>query len=98
MSLTCYLSDDKQTITVYVDGVLNISVVDEFFTIFLETSINTYIIDLKDCENIDASGIGLLVNLKRRISDGKTAQIINCQPNIQSLLKVSGITRFMDVA
>ena len=88
MSITVKSTSDS--ITIILGKQLDFSSVEEFRRAYSDQDMKTCIIDFRDTEYMDSSGLGMLLNMKRHLK-GKTEDIrlINCRPQVKKILLIS---------
>lgn len=86
MSITFKLSEDKTTI--YLGDKFDYSQMEEFKNIYENNSDQDFIIDFRNTNYMDSSGLGMLLNMKR-FSEGKNIELLNCKDQIKKVLVMS---------
>ena len=89
MSITTSRSDNKVTIT--LGEKFDFDSVDSFRTAYTESDAKTYVVDFRSTEYMDSSGLGMLLNMKRYLSDRGIDDITltNCRSAIKKILTIS---------
>ena len=82
-----YESIDNKTI-IYLADRFDFSYVDNFQDSYKSSDSKKYIVDFKDTEYMDSSGLGMLLNMKRFVGDAEI-DLVNCRPQIRKVLIIS---------
>jgi anti-anti-sigma factor len=68
------------------------NIVDDFRTAYSSQSGSSknYIVDFRETEYMDSSGLGMLLNMRRHLGDDQAKiSLINCRPQIRKILTIS---------
>lgn len=101
MLLDIQMNDEKNLMTVKVDGDIDVNSVRQLKK-GLEEYIETYRPDvIIDCENlnyIDSTGLGVLVSaLKKAKAYDRTIKIIELKPYLNKIFEVTGLTQIFEI-
>ena len=78
-----------KTITISISGKFNSLLHTEFYKEFKShPNDHLFIIDLKDCDYIDSSGLGLLTSLSHYVGGNKKAIIKNAKGMVKDVIKM----------
>jgi len=85
-----HITDNKSVATITLDSNFDFNVIEEFRQTYTEHSAKEYIIDFKNTEYMDSSGLGMLLNMNRYL-EGTTDKIslINCRTQVKKVLMIS---------
>ncbi len=88
--MTITVKSTDENVTIILGKQLDFNSVEEFRRAYSENNMKTCIIDFRDTEYMDSSGLGMLLNMKRYL-EGKTDDIklINCRPQVKKILLIS---------
>lgn len=92
MSVTRHLSSDGKELTISIHGKFDFGVVNDFRRAYssLGDEKPTVYIDLRDTEYLDSSALGMLLNMRKAISEQVNAiHIINCRSEVRTILDIS---------
>jgi len=78
MSLS--IEEENNVITIFTNKKFDFTISDDFKKAYQENIENQYIIDFRETDYIDSSGLGMLLNMKRTI---------NCKPQVKRVLAIS---------
>lgn len=81
---------DANTLTIKVQGTLGNSIHKEFRAAYESNDASKFIVDLSATENIDSSGLGMLLLFRDFAGgDDSNIQIINCTDHILDIFHVT---------
>jgi anti-anti-sigma factor len=92
MSVTRHLSCDGKELTISIHGKFDFGLVNEFRRAYssLGDEKPTVYIDLRETEYLDSSALGMLLNMRKAISEQVNAiHIINCRSEVRTILDIS---------
>ena len=89
---------DANTLKITVSGVLGNVIHKEFRTAYENEKLDKYILDLANTQNIDSSGLGMLLLLKDH-AGGENANIefINCSDHLLDIFHVTCFFRLFNI-
>lgn len=92
MSITTSSQNDGKTLKISVSGTLGNDIHREFRNAYEKADATSYIVDLGHANNIDSSGLGMLL-LLRDYAGGENSDVtlINCS---QTILEIFNVTCF----
>ncbi len=71
---------------------------EKFFTTLVDESNDDIIVDCKNMDYINSSGLRILImSLKKQTAKGKKMLLCNLQDNIKDVFKFSGFTNLFDI-
>ncbi len=71
---------------------------EKFFTTLVNESNDDIIVDCKNMDYINSSGLRILImSLKKQTAKGKKMLLCNLQDNIKDVFKFSGFTNLFDI-
>ena len=87
---TSYLENSK-TMNIMVHGRFDFKMVNEFREAYSNKNnpIENVVVDFRETDYMDSSGLGMLLNLKRQVDDKVCISLTNCKPQIKKILLVS---------
>lgn len=86
MNVRCNNQEDK--VTIYLGDKFDFSSIDVFKSAYENNPADNYVVDFRDTNYMDSSGLGMLLNMKR--TTGHNAiDLINCKTQIKKVLVVS---------
>lgn len=92
--------------TRFNDGVMTIQLgkkfdfdfVGDFRDAYTDATAKSYVIDFRDTEYMDSSGLGMLLNMRRHVgSDKVPIKLINCRPQVKKVLLISRFETKFDI-
>ncbi|RUO60577.1 STAS domain-containing protein [Pseudidiomarina insulisalsae] len=92
MSVVRHLSSDGKELTIAIHGKFDFGIVQEFRRAYssLGDQKPTVYVDLRQTEYLDSSALGMLLNMRKAISDHvKGIHIINCSAEVSNILDIS---------
>ncbi len=91
MNISTEFSNDNKTMNIMVHGRFDFKVVNEFREAYTAktTAIENFVIDFRETDYMDSSGLGMLLNLKRQVNEAASITLTNCRPQIKKILLVS---------
>ena len=80
--------------TIIVSGWFDFSQCRNFDSEFKKTptTVESFVIDLRDAEYLDNSALGMLLGLRDRVGDRKV-RIVNANPEIREILRIAYFDR-----
>ncbi|WP_404339017.1 STAS domain-containing protein [Pseudoalteromonas mariniglutinosa] len=100
MSLIHNTSADGATLTIRIKGKFDFNLVQSFRNAYgdLDANVTQVVVDLRETDYMDSSALGMLLNMKKTLSDSiKTIQISNCQPQLRKILQISRFDKKFDI-
>ncbi|MCR8923963.1 STAS domain-containing protein [Dasania sp. GY-MA-18] len=84
-------SQQEQEFTITLDEKFNFDSVEQFREAYTDKNAETYIVDFRATEYMDSSGLGMLLNMRRYLTEKNisTIKLINCRPQIKKVLIIS---------
>ncbi|WP_019530530.1 STAS domain-containing protein [Dasania marina] len=84
-------SQQGQDLTITLDESFNFDAVENFREAYSDKDAEVYIVDFRATEYMDSSGLGMLLNMKRYLSEKNinTIKLINCRQQIKKVLIIS---------
>ncbi len=89
MPVESTLSSDGKSLTIAISGRFDFEIVQEFRNAYSEQNNVDYIIDMRACEHMDSSALGMLLNMRKSLGDNTKISLINCRPQIKKILTIS---------
>lgn len=92
------IKDDEKTIVSY-EGRLDSTTsgeMDETMSRLVEEGVRNIVVDFENTEYISSRGIRILVGTYRNL-DGGTMEVINCNPSVREIFRLSGLTDILNV-
>lgn len=86
MSLS--IEEENNVITIFTNKKFDFTISDDFKKAYQENIENQYIIDFRETDYIDSSGLGMLLNMKRTIKN-ENITLKNCKPQVKRVLAIS---------
>lgn len=97
MSLETSLKDDVMTIRLGKN--FDFDYVEEFRDAYANANAKSYIVDFRNTEYMDSSGLGMLLNMRRHCGDGATPiKLVNCRPQVKKILLISRFETKFDIS
>ena len=84
-------------VVIFLKEKFDFSVADEFKSAYESNASPKYIIDFRDTDYMDSSGLGMLLNMKRSVGDS-VITLINCKAQIKKILVISRFDEQFDIA
>ena len=101
MSVERTLSSDGKVLTIIMDEKFDFGKVQDFRNAYGSDTDNVQEIrvDLENTEYMDSSALGMLLNMRKSMSDQvSTFKIINCRPQVAKILKISRFDKKFDIS
>ncbi|MBT8250794.1 MAG: STAS domain-containing protein [Acidimicrobiia bacterium] len=92
-------SDHQGAALVHIDGEIDLSTAPQLERELANTlDSRNLIVDLRDVEFMDSTGIGVLVRTSRKVTaDGRTMQLVCAAGPVKRVIEVSGLESVIDV-
>lgn len=90
---------DNNIRIISVSGKFNFDLHREFRNAYIGTPENCkFMLDLRDAEYLDSSALGMILLLREYVGeDIRRLRIVNSNPEIKNILKVSNIDKIIDI-
>ncbi|MDX1706123.1 STAS domain-containing protein [Pseudidiomarina sp.] len=92
MTLHRQFSTDGKELIIAIKGKFDFSLVQEFRQAYqdIDAQQPTVLIDLREVDYLDSSALGMLLNMRKSLGKSvKAIHIINCRPEVRSILDIS---------
>lgn len=93
------IREDASTMTITISGPMELHSIKEFQNKIIELDSATprdIVLDIKDVEYIDSTGISILITLNRQQKKhGKTLKILNASQRVTNLLELSSLSELL---
>ena len=97
MPITAKTEHNQVTIT--LEQNFDFDSVAEFRSAYTNSSGGRYIVDFRSTDYMDSSGLGMLLNMRRFLGNGKTPiELINCRPQIKRVLSISRFETLFEIS
>jgi len=83
-----HVDKNDNDVVIHLHNKFDFSGADDFKNAYEEYDGDNYIIDFRDTDYMDSSGLGMLLNMKRNLP-GKPISLINCKAQIKKILIIS---------
>lgn len=84
------IKDNEETIKLVISGKFGNVIQKEFRKAYEENKAKAYVIDLGNVENMDSSGLGMMLLMRDFVGgENSDIEIINCSDHILDILKVT---------
>ncbi len=87
MSFNTSLKDNILTIT--LGNKFDFDSIEDFQKTYIDSNAKEYTIDFRNTEYMDSSGLGMLLNMKRKLGENISITLTNCRPQIKKVLVIS---------
>ena len=88
--MSIHVATVDKTATITLSNTFDFSAVEEFRKAYTEQKAKDYIVDFRDTEYMDSSGLGMLLNMKRHLEGtADKISLINCRTQIKRILLIS---------
>ena len=85
-------------ITIEMGDKFDFDCVDDFRAAYSGGDAKSYVLDFRNTEYMDSSGLGMLLNMRRSTGDGATPiKLINCRPQVKKVLLISRFETKFDI-
>lgn len=89
MGLSTHTNNEGVT-TIQMAEKFDFDCVEDFRATYVDGKASGYIIDFRNTEYMDSSGLGMLLNMRRATGDGATPiKLVNCRPQVKKVLLIS---------
>lgn len=89
---------DSDTLKMAVSGILGNVIHKEFRAAYENVKANKYILDLANTQNIDSSGLGMLLLLKDHAGgENANIELINCSDHLLDIFHVTCFFRLFNI-
>ena len=88
MNLSADVKDE--VLTIVLADRFDFDCVDEFRQAYLDKPAKACVVDFRNTEYMDSSGLGMLLNMRRSLGEGKVSiKLINCRAQVKKVLLIS---------
>lgn len=101
MSVERTLSSDGKVLTIIMDEKFDFGKVQDFRNAYGSDveNVQEIKVDLENTEYMDSSALGMLLNMRKSMSDQvSTFKIVNCRPQVAKILKISRFDKKFDIS
>lgn len=86
-------------LTIQLGEKFDFDYVEEFRDIYTKADAKAYVLDFRNTEYMDSSGLGMLLNMRRYLGDGAVPiKLVNCRPQVKKILLISKFETKFDLA
>jgi len=91
MNINKSYSDSQKQLNIAVKGKFDFKMVNDFRDAYSneDREIEQCVIDFRESDYMDSSGLGMLLNLKRHYDDAVKITLTNCKPQVKKILLIS---------
>lgn len=100
MNIETVLSDDGKKLTLTVSGKMDVTLYKEFNDAYKDKIdlVSKVVLDFKDVEYVDSSGLGMLLVLRERSGgDAADIDIINVNPDVKKILETTNFQHMFNI-
>lgn len=98
MSVKTALDDQGNTLTLIIEGTLGNDIHKAFRDAYENNSTQKYVVDLRNAQNIDSSGLGMLLLFRDYAGgDESKIQLINCSDHVLEIFHVTCFYKLFDI-
>lgn len=100
MALHRQFSNDGKELIIAIKGKFDFNLVQEFRQAYSNIGEErpTIIIDLRETEYLDSSALGMLLNMRKSLGNSvRGIHIINCRPEVRSILDISRFDKLFTI-
>lgn len=100
MSILSSDSPDGSELVISVKGRFDFSTHQDFRNAYerASSSLNAYVVDLRDATYLDSSALGMLLLLRDHAGgDGSNIRIVNCNPDVKKILAISNFEQLFNI-
>jgi anti-anti-sigma factor len=101
MSAVVSSTQQGNRLEIVVSGRFDFTILQDFrnaYTVGIEGSVETIVIDLTRSEHMDSSGMGLLLTLKKELKlESGCIELKHCRPHIRDTLLAARLNHFFKV-
>lgn len=101
MAIQAIPSEEGKTLTIQIQGRFDFSSLQVFRTSYESVHVKPqfYIVDMKECDYLDSSALGMLLSL-RDYAGGDDAQIkiMNCTNDVRKILLITKLDELFEVS
>ena len=85
--------------TIQLNETFDFDSVEDFREAYSGADAKSYVIDFRNTEYMDSSGLGMLLNMRRSTGDGETPiKLVNCRPQVKKVLLISRFETRFDIS
>ena len=85
-------------VTITLDNSFDFDSVADFRNAYVNNPGKEYLVDFRNTEYMESSGLGMLLNMLKYLGETNTViRLINCRPHIQRVLKISNFQKKFDI-
>lgn len=86
-------------VNISLDNQFDFDSVEVFRRAYVDNSGKSYVVDFRNTEYMDSSGLGMLINMRRYLGDGAVPiKLINCRSQVKKVLKISRFERQFEIS
>ena len=93
------IKQDNHTVTILLDKSFDFDAVADFRAAYSKAQGRYYIVDFRATDYMDSSGLGMLLNMRRYLGEGKVPiELINCRPQVKRVLTISRFESLFEIS
>ncbi len=100
MGIRAELSSDGREMVIAVEGRFDFSTHRDFRDSYEQAAqpLETYTVDMREASYLDSSALGMLLLLRDHAGgDASEVRIVNCNPSVRRILKVSNFEQLFSI-
>ncbi len=90
-------SNANGIVTITLDTNFDFDSVADFREAYVSNPGKEYIVDFRNTEYMESSGLGMLLNMLRHTGDKTVIRLANCKPHILKVLKISNFQQKFEI-
>ncbi len=88
--MTMQATTQNGVMTIKLGDKFDFDCVEEFRETYSGSDAKAFVLDFRDTEYMDSSGLGMLLNMRRSMGDGLVPiKLVNCRPQVRKVLIIS---------
>lgn len=99
MTVTSELSADGRQLTLFIEGRFDFAAHQDFRAAYEESPQDlSYVVDLLGTQYLDSSALGMLLLLRDHAGGDKAVvRLINCTPDVRTILAISNFSKLFQI-
>lgn len=91
MTINSHYEAESRTMNIEVHGRFDFKMVNAFRESYGNNPepVDNIVVDFRETDYMDSSGLGMLLNLKRQVTEDTVITLTNCRPQIKKILLIS---------
>lgn len=90
---------NEKTVVITLGDKFDFDSVEDFRACYVDDLNKSYVVDFRNTEYMDSSGLGMLLNMRRYLGENSAViKLTNCRPQIKKILLISRFEKKFEIS